>query len=207
MDFRTEQEEFWAGEFGDAYIERNKSSRLLASNLSFFSDGLKTAQGVGSAIELGANVGMNMQALRLLYPKIDLTAVEINSKAAETLAKQIGAENVVHRSLFDYEVDKQHDLAFVKGVLIHLKPELIEKAYEKLYQASSRYIFIGEYYNPYPTSVVYNGHKDRLFKRDFAGEMLDIYSDLKLLDYGFAYHRDNNFPQDDISWFLLEKRT
>ena len=29
--------------------------------------------------------------------------------------------------------------------------------------------------------------------------------DLTLLDYGFLYHRDNNFPQDDISWFLIEK--
>jgi spore coat polysaccharide biosynthesis protein SpsF len=26
-----------------------------------------------------------------------------------------------------------------------------------------------------------------------------------LVDYGFAYHRDPAFPQDDITWFLLEK--
>jgi spore coat polysaccharide biosynthesis protein SpsF len=26
------------------------------------------------------------------------------------------------------------------------------------------------------------------------------------VDYGFAYRRDPNFPQDDITWFLLEKR-
>jgi spore coat polysaccharide biosynthesis protein SpsF len=43
-----------------------------------------------------------------------------------------------------------------------------------------------------------------LFKRDFAGEMLDKYADLKLCDYGFVYHREK-FSQDDISWFLLEK--
>jgi len=34
---------------------------------------------------------------------------------------------------------------------------------------------------------------------------LDKYPDLKLVDYGFSYHRDNNFKQDDVSWFLLEK--
>jgi len=44
-----------------------------------------------------------------------------------------------------------------------------------------------------------------LFKRDFAGEMLERFADLKLLDYGFVYRRDPNFPQDDITWFLLEK--
>jgi hypothetical protein len=44
-----------------------------------------------------------------------------------------------------------------------------------------------------------------MFKRDFAGEMLDKFQDLRLLDYGFVYHRDTQFPQDDVNWFLLEK--
>ena len=33
---------------------------------------------------------------------------------------------------------------------------------------------------------------------------MDLYK-LKLIDYGFIYHRDNSFPKDDITWFLLEK--
>ena len=51
----------------------------------------------------------------------------------------------------------------------------------------------------------YRGHKDRLFKRDFAGEMLEKFPDLKLVDYGFSYRKDPAFPQDDITWFLLKK--
>jgi hypothetical protein len=35
--------------------------------------------------------------------------------------------------------------------------------------------------------------------------MLDAYPDLKLLDYGFVYHRDPAHPQDDVTWFLIEK--
>ena len=53
--------------------------------------------------------------------------------------------------------------------------------------------------------VNYRGHADRLFRRDFAGEMLDKFNDLRLLDYGFVYHRDPSFPQDDFTWFLLDK--
>ena len=34
--YKTEQEEFWAGEFGDHYIERNMNKDLLASNCAFF---------------------------------------------------------------------------------------------------------------------------------------------------------------------------
>jgi len=55
------------------------------------------------------------------------------------------------------------------------------------------------------SDIPYRGHSDRLFKRDFAGEMLEAYPGLALVDYGFAYRRDPVFPQDDISWFLLRK--
>jgi len=53
--------------------------------------------------------------------------------------------------------------------------------------------------------VEYRGQSGKLFKRDFAGEMLDRFGDLSLLDYGFVYHRDPNFSQDDMTWFLMEK--
>ena len=42
-------------------------------------------------------------------------------------------------------------------------------------------------------------------KEILAGEILDLFPSLSLIDYGFVYHRDPNFPQDDISWFLIEK--
>lgn len=45
-----------------------------------------------------------------------------------------------------------------------------------------------------------------MIRRDFAGEMLDKYSDLQLVDYGFVCHRDGAFPDDDTNWFLLEKK-
>lgn len=41
MTFKTEQEAFWAGEFGNAYIHRNQGDALLASNLNLFSKALQ----------------------------------------------------------------------------------------------------------------------------------------------------------------------
>ena len=35
---------------------------------------------------------------------------------------------------------------------------------------------------------------------------VDTFDDLELHSYGFGYHRDLNFPQDDENWFLLEKK-
>jgi len=46
MTFKTEQEKFWAGEFGTEYIDRNKGDALLASNLDFFVKGLHQARGI-----------------------------------------------------------------------------------------------------------------------------------------------------------------
>ncbi|MFA5908697.1 MAG: pseudaminic acid biosynthesis-associated methylase [Vicinamibacterales bacterium] len=201
----TPQEEFWAGNFGTDYIARNRSEQLLASNLQFFSRALQQAGAITSCLELGANIGMNLRALKLLYPSMAMAAAEVNPEAARQLAEFIGPANVFAGSLYDYPIDGTVDLTLSKGVLIHLHPDKLATAYDKLYLASHRYVLVCEYYNPSPVAIPYRGHSDRLFKRDFAGEMLDAYPALKLVDYGFSYRRDPAFPQDDITWFLLEK--
>jgi len=202
MNYSTEQESFWAEKFGNEYIERNQD---LASNIPFLSEVLNRTTNVKSVIEFGCNIGLNLKVLRLLLPKSKLTGVEINKKACDHLEKWGGA-NVINDSVFRYDEKNKYDMSMVKGVLIHINPDMLDIVYEKLYNSSNRYILIAEYYNPTPVSISYRGHSDRLFKRDFAGEMLDKYDDLELLDYGFLYHRDKYFLQDDVSWFLLEKR-
>ena len=201
----TDQENFWAGTFGEAYIDRNNSNSLLASNLDFFSRSLKCAGPINSCCEFGANIGMNLKAIQLLMPLVKITGVEINQKAAGELARLIGKENTFVGSISEYEVKTTVDLALIKGVLIHINPEQLPNVYQTLYESSHRYILVAEYYNRTPIEISYRGHTGKLFKRDFAGELLDLFPDLQLLDYGFAYHRDRKFPQDDISWFLLEK--
>jgi hypothetical protein len=53
--------------------------------------------------------------------------------------------------------------------------------------------------------INYRGESGNLFKRDFASEMLDKFDDLELVDYGFQYHKDNNFLLSDITCFLLRE--
>jgi pseudaminic acid biosynthesis-associated methylase len=203
--YSTEQEEFWAGDFGTEYINRNESKQLLASNLNFFSKALNQAGKISSCLEFGANIGMNLKALELLYPGISLKGIEINPTAAKVLAELIGNQNVFEGSIYDYKSTDKVELSLIKGVLIHINPEKLNEVYHKLYETSYRYILVCEYYNPAPVTIPYRGNKDRLFKRDFAGELLEKYQDLELVDYGFTYRRDRAFPQDDITWFLLKK--
>lgn len=206
MAYTTEQEAFWAGEFGDRYIDRNQGDALLASNLDFFAKALRCARGITSCIEFGANIGMNLRALRLLHPALEAHGIEINAEAARRLAEAIGPAGVHHGSILDYTPARKFDLVLVKGVLIHIHPDALAPVYDKLVASAGRYLLLAEYYNPTPVSIGYRGHSDRLFKRDFAGELMDRHRTVELLDYGFAYRRDPRFPQDDITWFLMEKR-
>ncbi len=205
--YKTEQEEFWAGEFGDSYIGRNNDSILLASKIGWLSKVLSCIPGGGlrTCLELGSNTGLNLRALHLLLPKLESTAVEINAKAAAECAK-IPGNKVLNESILNLSLETTFDLTFTSGVLIHINPSELPNVYQSLYQHSQRYILINEYYNPTPVEVTYRGNKDRLFKRDFAGEFMDMFPDVKLLNYGFCYHRDMNFPMDDNTWFLMEKK-
>lgn len=204
--FKTEQETFWAGSFGTEYINRNQGANLLASNLALFNQALRSARKPESCIEFGANIGMNLRALKLLYPSQQQFGIEINKDAATELRKHLPSENVFQTSILDFSPQHTFDLVLIKGVLIHMNPEYLPQIYETLYQSTGRYLLVCEYYNPTPVQITYRGHSDRLFKRDFCGEILDRHSDLHLVDYGFSYHRDPNFPQDDITWFLIEKQ-
>lgn len=86
MTYKTEQEAFWAGDFGDAYTDRN-SQAFIASNVALFSKILGRTGPVGSIAEFGANVGNNLRAIKALMPDAKLAAVEINAKAVAELRK------------------------------------------------------------------------------------------------------------------------
>jgi spore coat polysaccharide biosynthesis protein SpsF len=97
--FKTEQEKFWAGDFGKEYIARNTGDSSVAANLAFLAKALSRCRNIHSCIEFGANIGLNLRALRLLLPNIELFAVEINPAAAAELRKFIPESNVFCESI------------------------------------------------------------------------------------------------------------
>lgn len=203
--YKTEQEGFWAGTFGNDYTDRNNDINIFAGDIFLFSKIIERTNNIKKIIEFGANIGLNLRAIKTLLPNCELSAIEINKKACEILSKNI--DKVYNQSILDFQPDYERDLVLLKTVLIHINPAELNRIYDLIYKTSKKYICIAEYYSPSPVSIEYRGHKERLYKRDFAGELLDKFSDLKLVDYGFAYHRDNNFSLcfDDMNWFLLEK--
>jgi len=204
MNYQTEQERFWATEFGNDYPSRNKGEELIASNVALFSKILKNCPSVTSIAELGCNIGLNLIALNRINKNINLRGYEINAIAAKEAGSNNVAEVINTTVVEKLDNISRFDLTFTKGVLIHINPEQLSKVYQNLYDLSKKYIMVCEYYNPTPMTLDYRGNKDKLFKRDFAGELISKY-DLKLVDYGFNYHLDTYHTNDDSTWFLLEK--
>ena len=204
MTFLTDQENFWAGEFSSGYLERNQGESLISSNINLFSKILKNAPTVGSIAEFGCNIGLNLAALNRINKNYHMRGYEINAQAA-AVANTLNIAEIVNDTILNQlDSGEQFDLTFTKGVLIHINPDKLEAVYDNLYRLSNRYILVCEYYNPSPVSISYRGNDDRLFKRDFAGEMIDRFN-LKLIDYGFNYQRDMYHTNDDTTWFLMEK--
>jgi len=204
MNYQTEQERFWATEFGNNYPSRNKGEELIASNVALFSKILKNCTSVTSIAELGCNIGLNLIALNRINKNFKLRGYEINTIAAKEAGSNNVAEIINTTVIEKLDTTSRFDLTFTKGVLIHINPEKLSNVYQNLYDLSKKYIMVCEYYNPTPMSIDYRGNKDKLFKRDFAGELISIYN-LKLVDYGFNYHIDTYHTNDDSTWFLLEK--
>lgn len=197
----NEQEAFWAGDFGTQYSHRNVGR--IDTNRAFFREVFSHMDAVRSIMEFGCGTGENLAAISKLGKQdLSLYGVEINHEAA----RRIPVGKIFECSVHDFPLREQYDLVITKGFLIHVEPDRLPNVYDKLFAASKRYILIAEYFAPTVTPVEYRGLKNKLWRNDFAGAMLDRFpGQLSTPAYGFCYKRDEYFGQDNLNWFLLEK--
>jgi len=202
IKYKTNQEDFWFKEFGNNYIDRNLGSnnRMLTIGKALKSSKIR----LKSALELGCNVGYNLDAIKKTYKNIDLYGVEINKRAFEICRNN---HTCFNESILNFKTDKKFDLVFTTGVLIHQDPKVLNQIYKKIFNLSKKYIYISEYFNPTPITVSYRNHKDKLFKRDFAKDLLNLFPKLKIVNYGFFWKEDQKLKgnSDNSNWFLLKK--
>ena len=62
--YKTPQEKFWAGKFGNKYLKRNFKSIYYKSNKKLFDTALKKAKNIKTFIEIGAGSGQNIMYLK-----------------------------------------------------------------------------------------------------------------------------------------------
>lgn len=194
-------ERLWAGDFGDAYTERNAEAGRKRSE--FWKEFLSRYP-VTSVLEVGCNVGANLQWIDALLPSGALYGLDINQRALQTLNASLSSvRTVVGTARCLPFQDGALDLVFTVGVLIHQPPEVLPIVMEEVVRCSRRYVLCAEYYADKPTGIAYRGQEGALFKRDFGRLYLERFPNLRLLQKGFLPRSEGGW--DDVTYWVFEK--
>ena len=204
----TEQLTNWEGSFGDAYVERNAPTpERVRARMRWLAGILECMRGdlPKSILEVGANIGLNLRALRHLTDA-ELYAVEPNEKALSILLRDavLPADHIKRSqaAALDWPNDAV-DFVFCSGVLIHIHPDNLLAACREMHRVARRHLACSEYFSDRAEVVHYRGHDNMLFKRDFGSFWLDNFPDLRIVDYGFSWRRTTGL--DNPTWWLFEK--
>ena len=208
----TKQMRSWMDSFGNEYTDRNaltleELDRAYKENYGITRNELNHAF-VGDLnrsikiLEVGSNIGNQLLFLQKMGFN-NLYGIEINSYAVEHAKAntknisiiQGGASNIPFKNNY-------FDLIFTSGVLIHIAPRDIEKALKEIHRCSKEYIWGFEYYADTYTELVYRGHKNLLWKTNFAGLYLDLFDDLELVKEKRVKYLDN---ENVDAMFLIKK--
>ncbi|MFH1506868.1 MAG: pseudaminic acid biosynthesis-associated methylase [Candidatus Omnitrophota bacterium] len=194
----------WEGEFGKEWSIRNYMERAKLRE-SFWSELLKYVPKVRSVLEIGCNVGMNLQALHKANQGLKITGLEPNNYAfqeAKKIAK--GRWSVLNDDVLNATIDKKVDLVFTCTVLIHIDPNDMESVLRKIYDLSNSYILAMEYYWPWPIikEIRYRGLKNALWKRDFGALWLKYFK-LEVIEVGYI---GDLCGFDRTTWWLFKKK-
>jgi pseudaminic acid biosynthesis-associated methylase len=207
MSFNSEQEKFWATTYADDYIKKNSQfDHQLGAEA--WNKILKVTRGqVGNYLEFGCNIGRNIDQLKLVLPDAKPSIIEISGPAFKFVTSRHDFLHAFNGAILDSEFDDgSFDLVFTMGILIHINPDQLLDHMKRMFQYSSKYILMGEYFNKTPISIDYQGEKDMLFKRDFGRLFIENFN-VDLLDYGFLWsYIYGSAGFDDITWWLFEKR-
>jgi pseudaminic acid biosynthesis-associated methylase len=202
----NEQQDFWSTKYADEYRRKN-SAFNLEKGIKGWAKMLDKASDITSILECGCNIGRNINLLNHLLPNAKKSVIEISAEAYQFVINQYNIDRSFNGPIVKAEfASETFDLTFTSGVLIHIHPDDLLDNMKQLYQLSSRYILIGEYFNRTPIMIEYQGEQNKLFKRDF-GKMFMQNFDVRLVDYGFLWgelYDEAGF--DDFTWWLFEKK-
>jgi pseudaminic acid biosynthesis-associated methylase len=202
----NEQQVFWKEKYSKEYISKN-SSYSLDEGVKCWAQMLKATSGVKSILECGSNIGKNIGLLNHVLPSASKSIIEISPDAYGIVTSRYQLAQSFNGPIVASSFQKQSfDLVFTMGVLIHIHPDDLLQNMKKMYEYSSQYILMGEYFNRTPVMIEYHGEKDKLFKRDFGKLFIENF-EVELVDYGFLWgHLYDEAGFDDITYWLFRKK-
>lgn len=195
-------QKIWEAEFGVEWTKRNYMDKAQLRE-PFWGAFINNLSDVNSILEIGCNAGMNLQAIYKANDRLQITGLEPNNFAyKEALGIAGGKWRVIPGNIFDTTFDRTFDLVFTCTVLIHIHPDDILKALDRIYSLSGKYVLAMEYYWPRLKEIEYRGTTNTLWKRDFGALWLDNFN-LNIVETGYVDARDGF---DRVTWWLFQKK-
>jgi pseudaminic acid biosynthesis-associated methylase len=194
-------EALWAGEFGDEYSARN--ARAAEGRRPFWVERHERL-GFTSALEVGCNVGANLEHLADLLGPERVAGVDVNAAALERVRERLPGVDAQHapaRAL-PY-ADGAFDLVFTTGVLIHQPPAELPHVMDEIVRCSRRYVLSGEYRADDLEAVPYRGQQGALFRQDYGRLYRERFPELELVEEGFLAREDGVW--DDLTYWVFER--
>jgi pseudaminic acid biosynthesis-associated methylase len=211
----NQQENFWKGDFGKEYTERNNFSQEEWDNVYKKTWGVTKIQMNEKAIgelprdikilEVGCNIGMQLLGLQRMGFK-NLYGIELQAYAVEKAKKNTLGINIIQGSGFDIPFKNSYfDLVCTNGVLIHIAQKNLKSIMSEIVRCSNKYIMGFEYYNDKVKEINYRGNKGFLWKGDYEKMYRDYFPELKSVNQTlYPYVIEVNKGNTD-SVFLLAK--
>ena len=166
-------ETLWAGQFGNAYVDRNLSAGDARGDLWL---PLMAELEPETVLEVGCGVGANLQWVTQRVDAKFVAGADINAKALRLLDRRVPGVRGVNAPARELPLaDRSVEFVFCMGLLMHQPAETLDKVMSEMVRISSRYVFCGEYYDPDTVEAPYCGEERALFRRDYGALFLDLF--------------------------------
>jgi len=94
-----------------------------------------------SIMEVGFFAGRNLRYIQAAFPQATISGIEINKTAVQFAKDKLKLKSLYHLDLHDLDsMNGVTDVVFTSGVLIHVPPEELGGAVEKIRRQASGYI-------------------------------------------------------------------
>ena len=212
---KTQQIDFWSGNFGQDYTNRNTMNHEAWNQQYVEKYGVSRPDmnheflwGLPKnlrILEVGCNTGQQIQALRQ-YGFENVTGIELQLYAAKWARDRAYGIPVIQGSGLEIPFKTgSFELVFTSGVLIHIASDNLPIIMEEMYRCTSRFIWGFEYYSDSLTEINYRGNAGFLWKGDYASMFIQNFPDLTLTKKRYyPYINENELGNVDCM-YLLEK--
>lgn len=191
-------ESLWGGTFGDAYTERNKDT---GKGREIFWHQFLKEYPVKNVLEVGCNVGVNLQCMPPFVPESALSGIDVNTEALGILKKKLPLMHALHASARALPFpDASFDLVFTAGVLIHQPNESLGDVMKEMVRCSRKYVLCMEYFAEETEEVPYRDQSGALFRRNY-GKLFQAFP-LTLLKQDYLSEEEG---WDRVTWWLFTK--